>query len=292
MQRSIEEVAFKLVRQASTVLPPDVTEALKSACWLEEEGGKARMAFDTILKNVKLAEENSAPLCQDTGWPTFYVFHPVSWSTTRMRREIEVSVAKAVERALLRPNAVDPITGRNSGNCVGVGIPTIYFQEIEGERVKLELLLKGGGSENVSAQFSLPYAPLNAGRDLEGVRKVVLKAVYDAQGKGCSPAILGIGIGGDRAQSYNVAKRQLFRRISDSNPDPAIAELESRILSDANALGIGPMGFGGKTTALAVKIGYAHRHPASFFVSIAYFCWGSRRAFALIEPNGEYKITQ
>ncbi len=292
MQISIENVAYELIRKAATVLPPDVARAIAKAREEEEDGSNAKMAFDAILENIGLSASNDAPMCQDTGWPTFYVHYPEGMSTRKMRREIETSVAKGVETALLRPNAVNPVTEKNSGNCVGVGIPTINFVETDGPEIKIELLLKGGGSENTSVQFSLPNRALSAGRDLDGVRKVVLQAVYDAQGKGCGPAILGIGIGGDRTWSYTTAKRQLFRTLDDVNPDPKLAELEKRIYDDSNSLGIGPMGFGGKSTVLGVKAGFAHRHPACFFVSVAYFCWASRRASAIVKQDGSYTITQ
>jgi len=291
-QFSLEKLAYEVIKRASTVLPPDIVRAVRAAYDKEAEGSSAKLAFKAILENVELAAKKAAPLCQDTGWPTFHVYHPLGWSTARMRREIEASVAKGVEDSLLRPNAVDPISGKNTETCVGTGIPTFYFFEVEGESARIDVLLKGGGCENTSAQYSLPFAPLKAGRDLEGVRKVVLQAVNDAQGKGCSPAFLGIGIGGDRAYSYALAKKQLFRHIDDKTADPRLAGLEARIIHDANELGIGPMGFGGACTLLGAKIGVASRHPACFFVSVAYFCWASRRASGELQPGGETKVTQ
>ena len=139
------------------------------------------------------------------------------------------------------------------------------------------LLMKGGGSENMSRQYSLPDAALGAGRDLEGVRRCVLDAVQKAQGYGCAPGILGVCIGGDRACGFEEAKHQLLRSLDDSNADPELARLEKRVLKEANSLGIGPMGLGGKTTLLGVKIGSRPRVPASFFVTVAYLCWAARR---------------
>ncbi|MDZ7816082.1 MAG: fumarate hydratase [Planctomycetota bacterium] len=291
-QTSIEQAVYDMVKQAATVLPPDVVEVMEKARGLEEGDSTARMALDTILENIKLANEDAAPMCQDTGWPTFFVHYPPGWSTARMRREIEAAVAKATSDNILRPNAVDPLTGKNTGTCVGVGVPTVEFIEVESDKVKIDLLLKGGGCENTSAQFKLPDGELSAGRDLDGVRKVVLKAVYDAQGRGCGPAILGIGIGGDRAHSYKLAKKQLLRKLTDTNPEEELAELEKRILTEANQLGIGPMGFGGATTVLGVKAGVAARHPACFFVSVAYFCWASRRATLVFEDEDNYRVEQ
>jgi len=199
-------------------------------------------------------------------------------STCQLRAQIEAAVAEATRRAYLRPNAVDSLTGRNSGNNVGIGFPTCHFEEWEEAHLRVDLLLKGGGSENVGTQYKLPYEPLKAGRDLEGVRRVVLDAVYQAQGQGCAPGVLGITIGGDRGTGYVHAKEQFFRPLDDVNPLPELAALEERLLRECNELGIGPMGCGGKTTLLGVKIGVLHRLPACYFVSIAYMCWACRRA--------------
>ena len=154
----------------------------------------------------------------------------------------------------------------------------IHFEEIdEGEPLIIELILKGGGCENVGAQYKLPDNRLGAGRDLEGVRKVVLDAVHQAQGKGCAPGALGVAIGGDRGASYLASKEALFRNLEDQNPDEVLAELEARLTDEANQLGVGPMGFGGKTTVLGTKIKGLHRLPASYFVSVSYMCWAYRR---------------
>ncbi|MCX7682994.1 MAG: fumarate hydratase [Anaerolineae bacterium] len=268
----------ELIRRASTLLPPDVEAALQAARAREEPSSAAAEALDAILENVALSRALSRPVCQDTGTPIFYVHHPPGVSTRSVRACIEEAVAEATHQAFLRPNAVDALSGRNSGNNLGIGFPVFHFEEWENEWLEVSLLLKGGGSENVSAQYELPYAPLQAGRDLEGVRRVVLEAVHRAQGQGCAPGILGIAIGGDRSSGYTFAKAQLLRRLDDLNPQPELAALEERLLHECNELGIGPMGFGGKTTVLGVKIGVLHRLPASYFVSVAYMCWACRRA--------------
>jgi fumarate hydratase class I len=276
------EALVELIRRASTDLPADVEAALRGAKGREDAGSAAEGALATILENVALARANSTPVCQDTGVPIFYVTHSRGVSTREVLVRVEEAVAEATRRAYLRPNAVDPLTGRNSGNNLGVGFPTFHFEESAGcgqpEEVRVDLLLKGGGSENVGAQYKLPHAPLEAGRDLEGVRRVVLDAVYRAQGKGCAPSVLGVALGADRGTGYVHAKEQLFRPLDDANPVPELAALEEQIWRDCNELGIGPMGFGGKTTVLGVKVGAYHRLPACYFVSIAYMCWACRRA--------------
>ncbi len=272
------EPFVELVRRAATDLPADVESALRAARDREEPGSAAAGALEAILQNVDLARKRSTPICQDTGVPIFYVYYPQGMSPRALRAQIEQAVAEATRRAYLRPNAVDPLTGRNSGNNLGRGFPSFHFEEWEEEFLRVDLLLKGGGSENVSAQYKLPYGPLKAGRDLEGVRKVVLDAVYQAQGKGCAPGVLGVAVGADRGTGYIHAKEQLFRPLDDTNPVPELAALEQRLLKEANELSIGPMGFGGKTTLLGVKIGTYHRLPACYFVTVAYMCWACRRA--------------
>ncbi|HEY77086.1 MAG TPA: fumarate hydratase [Thermoflexia bacterium] len=275
---NLVEPFVELVRRAATDLPADVESALRAAKEREEPGTAAAGALEAILRNVELARERSTPICQDTGLPIFYVYHPRGMGTRALREQIERAVVEATRRAYLRPNAVDPLTGRNSGNNLGRSFPSFHFEEWEEEFLRVDLLLKGGGSENVSAQYKLPYAPLKAGRDLEGVRRVVLDAVYRAQGKGCAPGILGVAVGADRGGGYVCAKEQLFRPLNDTNPVPELATLEQRLLEEANELSIGPMGFGGKTTVLGVKIGAYHRLPACYFVTVAYMCWACRRA--------------
>jgi fumarate hydratase, class I len=269
---------LELVRLTSTDLPPDIEASIRHAAKQEEPGSAASGALETILKNVELSRQNSTPICQDTGTPIFYVYYPEGWSTKALRQQIESAVAQATKKAYLRPNSVDSITGKNSGNNLGgKHFPTIHFEEVEGDVLTVELMLKGGGCENVGAQYSLPNDDLNAGRDLAGVRKVVLDAVFQAQGQGCAPGILGVAIGGDRGSSYLASKETLYRKLDDVNPDPQLMSLENTLVEEANQLGIGPMGFGGKTTLLGTKITHLNRLPASFFVSVSYMCWAYRR---------------
>ncbi len=287
--QDLTEHFVELIRRTATDLPQDVEEALRAAREREEPGTPAVAILDTILENVRLARENSTPICQDTGTPIFYVYYPTGWSTLKLRKQIRDAVAIATERAYLRPNAVDSLTGQNTGNNLGEEFPVIHFEEWEEPYLKVDLMLKGGGCENVGAQYKLPDARLKAGRDLEGVRKVVLDAVVEAQGKGCAPGILGVAIGGDRGTSYMHSKEQLFRRLGQRNPNPQLAALEERIRDEANRLGIGPMGLGGKTTVLDVQMDALHRLPASYFVSVSYMCWADRRR-TLIYRDGEVHI--
>jgi fumarate hydratase, class I len=276
----------ELIRRSSCGLPDDVKEAIARAADDEEEGSRAQNALRLVLRNVAEAEEGSTPTCQDTGTLIFHVEYGPEHRQRPLRQVIEAACRGATAKQYLRPNAVDPVTGKNSGDNTGDGAPFIDFVERDEPGLHIALLQKGGGCENVSGQYSLPNGPLGAGRDLEGVRRVVLDAVHKAQGRGCAPGILGIGLGGDRMSSHLEAKMQLYRRLDDVNADPDMAALEARLLREGNELGIGPMGFGGQTTLLGVKVGRRHRVPASYFVSIAYMCWASRRAALHIDADG------
>jgi len=285
--QDLTDALIELVRRASTLLPADMEKAIAESKEREEEGSAARGALDTILKNIEIARNGSLPICQDTGTPIFDVYYPLGWSTRALAEQVRAAIVEATKRAYLRPNAVNSLTGENSGNNLGEDFPTIHFTEWEEDHLRVDLLLKGGGCENVSTQYKLPDGGMKAGRDLDGVRKVVLDAVYQAQGKGCAPGVLGVAIGGDRGAAYATAKRQLHRPLEDKNENPELAELEDRITREANELGIGPMGFGGKTTVLGVKAAAQHRVPASYFVSIAYMCWANRHASMDVAPDGK-----
>ena len=271
---STREELVELIRRASTSLPADVEGALRAALEREASGSSAALILSAILENAALARANSTPLCQDTGTLAFYVSSTLREATTP--DAIREAVREATALGLLRRNCIDSVTARSYDDNCAAGAPVIHYVESASPRVAL--LLKGGGSENMSRQYSLPDSDLGAGRDLDGVRKCILDAVHRAQGYGCAPGILGVCIGGDRASAFECAKRQLLRPLGDSSPDAALANLERVCLAEANTLGIGPMGLGGKTTLLGVKIGALARLPASFFVTVAYMCWACRRS--------------
>ncbi len=275
-----------VIARASSQLPPDVLSALERGRDAEEQGSLAAKALDSILTNVAMAKGNWQPICQDTGTPIVWIHHPVGMSTRMLAGAFDEAVRQATGKQLLRPNAVDTLTDRNTGNGQGPGIPTVHCEEWDEGDVEVRMLLKGGGCENCGAQYSLPNTKLKADRDLEGVRRCILDAIQQAQGKGCAPGIIGACFGGDRGSGYVESKRQLLRRLDDTNPVPELERMEHEILEQGNSLGIGPMGFGGKTTILGVKIGNLARLPASYFVSVSYMCWANRRTAARITPQG------
>jgi len=280
MLPSLFDSVLQLIIRTSTDLPPDVRAAMKVALDAEPAATRAGQALTIIAQNIDLAADVEGAICQDTGMPTFEIKTPVGANQIWMRGQIREAVAEATRRGKLRPNSVDSITGRNSGDNLGPGTPIIHFDQWERDEIEIKLILKGGGCENTNAQYALPVELPHLGRadrTLEGVKKCILHAVWHAQGKGCSPGAVGVCIGGDRTSGYQHAKEQLFRTLDDVNPDPRLAELEASIMSRVNTLGVGTMGFGGQVTLIGCKVGALNRLPASFFVSVAYDCWAFRR---------------
>jgi len=282
------ESMLELIIQTSTNLPPDVRQAMGVALKVENPHTQAGQALAIIGENVDMAYQQEGAICQDTGFPTFEIKTPIGVNQMMMRKQIAEAIAEATKRGKLRPNSVDSITGKNSGNNLGPGTPAIHFEQWEEPEIEVRLLLKGGGCENKNIQYSVPCVLEHLGRadrDLEGVKKCILHAVWQAQGQGCGPGALGVCIGADRASGYHLAKLQLFRPLDDVNPDPKLANLEREIMQDANKLGVGPMGFGGAATLIGCKIVAANRLPASFFVSVAYDCWAFRRLGVLLDAK-------
>ena len=283
---ALQDSLIELTRRASAEIPEDVHQAILRSLEEEKKGTIAESAFKIIERNIELAKHKSQPICQDTGSIIFYVDCPVGMDQIAFEDAARLAVKKATKLGYLRQNSVDSLTGVNDGTNVGPGSPVLHFHQHREPEITVKLVLKGGGCENVGAQYSLPNEKLKANRDLDGCRKAILDAVLQAQGKGCGPGILGVCIGGDRATSYEFSKQQFLRKLDDRNSVPELDALEHDILKTANELGIGPMGFGGKTTLLGVKIGAINRLPASFFVSISYMCWAYRRQGVILNGAG------
>ena len=294
MLLSFFDSLVSLIVRTSTDLPPDVRAAMKVAMREEPDNTRSTQALSIIAQNIDQAADCEGAICQDTGMPTFEVKTPVGANQIAMNKQISEAVAEATRLGKLRANSVDSITGENSGNNVGPGTPIVHFEQWERDDIEVKLILKGGGCENMNGQYSLPTeltALGRADRTLEGVRKCILHAVWNAQGKGCAPGAVGVCIGGDRTSGYVQAKEQLFRTLDDVNPDSRLAQLEASIMGEVNKLGIGTMGFGGRTSLIGCKIGALNRLPASFFVSVAYDCWAFRRLGVVLDGRtGE--ITQ
>ncbi|TYR79205.1 fumarate hydratase [Priestia megaterium] len=280
MIEALKQSMYDLIVETSTKLPKDVRRAIAAAKARENAGTRAAMSLATITNNIKMADENVSPICQDTGMPTFKIKTPIGVNQLEIKKAIYWAIEEATKHGKLRPNSVDSLTGDNSGNNLGAGTPVIKFEQWEKDYIDARLILKGGGCENKNIQYSLPCELEGigrAGRDLDGIRKCIMHSVYQAQGQGCSAGVIGVGIGGDRTTGYELAKEQLFRSLDDENENEQLKQLEEYVMENANKLGIGTMGFGGETTLLGCKIGVINRIPASFFVSVAYNCWAYRR---------------
>src|SRR5712692_9644384 len=251
---------LELITQTSTNLPPDVRAAMSLAGVSETPDTQSSQALNIILGNIDMATDDEGPICQDTGMPTFFVHTPVGVNQIKIRKAIQDAVAEATRRGKLRPNSVDSITGKNSGNNVGEETPVIHFEQWEQNDIEVKLILKGGGCENKNIQYSLPCALDHLGRadrNLEGVRKCILHAVWQAQVQGCSPGALGVCIGSDRAHGYDLAKGQLLRTLDDVNPNQQLAKLETEIMEEANKLGVAPWDLAGKVSLIGCKVAAA-----------------------------------
>jgi fumarate hydratase class I len=280
---------LELIRRTSAFLPPDVENVINLQRKLESSGSKADFALELVAQNIGLAKARSLPICQDTGTISFYFETPKGVDQFELEELCCEAVKEATSRGYLRQNSVDSVDGKNTGDNLGPGSPVFHWEQTRDSNIHVRLILKGGGCENMSAQYSLPaeVQGKRVDRNIEGVRACILDAIWKAQGKGCGPGFIGVTIGGDRASGYEFAKRQLLRNVDDTNSDSVLAELEARIMKEANTLDIGPMGFSGKFTIGCCKVGKLNRLPASFFVSIAYMCWAYRRRGVVMDVNGK-----
>jgi fumarate hydratase subunit alpha len=277
----VEDTAFKLLQLAVIELPKDVKDALKRA-YKEEESEAGKTQLEAILQNIELAEKTGTPVCQDTGVIIFYV---KAGADVKGLDKIEPALKKATIRATkevpLRPNAVDPFTQKNSGDNTGNYIPFINWEIVSGDAIEITVMPKGGGSENVCALGMIP-----PGEGVKGLKKFVIDTIVKAGAQPCPPTILGVAVGGGADIAMKLAKATLLRPIDKPNPNPELAKLEKELFEAANMTGIGPMGLGGKFTVLGAHVDYAHRHPASYPVAVAFQCWAARRATARIYSDG------
>ncbi len=281
---------MELLRRTTSRLPQDVIEAIVKGRDAEEEGSRAYNTLNDMVRNINLADGQVTPLCQDTGSIIFWVRHPYGLSQRAAKAQIRAAVAEATKRSWLRPNCVESLSGKNTGTNMDPfheHHPAFHFEEWDRPGIEISVMQKGGGCENVGAQYRLPDAAIGAGRDIKGVRKCIIDAVVKAQGQGCSPGILGVAIGGDRVTSYEKSKELILRKLGVANADPKMAAFEEEVTRDLNTLGIGPMGYGGNTTVLGIMVEEMYRHPASFYVSISYMCWSSRRGTLTFPASGQ-----
>jgi len=278
-ETTISSTVVELLRLASFQLPFDVKEALKKAFDNENEM-VPKMQLKAILDNIALAETRRTPLCQDTGIPLFFVTIG-DLETSDVQAAICQGVVEATKTVPLRPNAVHPLSRKNSGNNIGEHMPYVHFRFSKKKYVELTVMPKGAGSENMNV-----LAMLSPSQGIKGIKEFVLSAVVRAGGYPCPPTILGIGIGGSSDIAMELSKEALLRSLNSRSQDAEVAELERELFEAINGLGIGPMGLGGKTTALGVNIEYAYCHTASLPVALSFQCWAARRATARMYADG------
>ena len=278
----IEEVTVRLLTTAATTLPADVLEALERARQTETSP-VAKVQLDTILKNVGLGGMHLLPMCQDTGLALFYLTGPCD-------EGIIPAIRRGVERATLtiplRPNVVGPISRTNSGNNLGVMMPLVHFEPASHEHLDITLMMKGAGSENMSALRMLTPA-----QGIKGIKEFILDTIVSAGGKPCPPVIVGVGIGGTADLACHLAKKALLRPLNQRNEDESLGHMEFEMTEALNRTGIGPMGRGGLNTVLGVSIESASCHTASLPVAISLQCWAARRASVRIFPDGRKKFS-
>lgn len=276
-QKEIEDTICKLYKQAVIELPPDVKRALEKA-YEKETSQIAKLNLEAILENIKAARELKIPMCQDTGLPIVFV-KLENVEVEELYEGIRKGVEKATREIPLRPNVVDPLTRKNTGNNTGNGIPQIDVELIDEDHIELTVFPKGFGSENNNAlKMGLP------GEGVEGVKEFVLDTVIKAGGKPCPPIVVGVGIGGSSDMVMKMAKKALLREVGVFHPEERIATLERDILKLVNQTGIGPMGLGGDTTALDVKIEMADTHTAGLPIGVCIQCWADRHVSTVLKP--------
>ena len=281
-----EKNLFELIRRTSTDLPSDVEAALRRGLRREKKGSRGHWAIQSILESATLARKTDVPICQDTGTLMFYFSVPVGTDTNALVARTRAAVAKATRAGYLRQNTLDSVSGAPYETNIAHAAPVFHFQQGARKTFDVRLVMTGAGAENVGRQYMLPDSTIGAECNLEGVRRSVLDAIVQAQGRGCTPVVLGICIGGDRATGYAHAKGQFLHKVGEKSRVGSLARLEERLMREARKLEIGPMGLGGRTTLMGINIGSLSRLPGSFFVSVAFMCWAFRRRGALMGPEG------
>jgi fumarate hydratase subunit alpha len=285
--KTFEQDLERIIKKVATSVHPDTLKALEIARNLET--GPARSQLETMLRAIKIGTTRGIPVCQDTGTLTFFVEVGTNFPDFDFLgkfREVIMEVARRATKEIpLRPNTVDPLTHKNPGDNTGRNVPVIEWELNSGDEMKIGVLLKGGGSENMSH-----LEMMDPGKGLKGIKEIVLDWIAKMEGKPCPPTIVGVGLGGSSNLALTLAKKAILRSTGERHPDRIVAEMEKELLSKANKLGVGPMGVGGKTTVLDVKIEYAARHPASFPVGIVPQCWCDRKVWVRVNPGGRVEV--
>ncbi len=278
----LREGIVELYKKVASAIPSDVEEALKKAFEVET-APHIRESLRKLLREISSSRTAARPLCLDTGIPFFFVWVPRGLSQQHVREVIVEATRIATKKVPLSPNAVDVLTGVNSGDNTGLYFPLIHIEETDKNSLTIDLVLQGSECENLGSIYKLPTSfigdscEIAAGRNFEGVKRCVLDAVAKAKGRGCPPYVLGIAIGGARDQVAYLSRRQLCGRINIPNPDERLSALETEIMREVNEFGRTSEGLSRNVTALGVRVAAAHRHPQTYFVDISFSCWANRK---------------
>ena len=279
----IRDTAKDLYIRALKILPDDVKDALRRAHDAESHSG-AKKILATMLQNLAVAEAKDLLVCQDTGIPIYKVRigSQIQVDGTKIESAIRDGCKNATLEYPLRSSICDPITRKMTIDSTGTRVPVIDFSFLpDADYLEMRMMPKGSGSENMTWLKMLLPAD-----GLKGIKKFVLECILDAGGQGCPPTIVGVGIGGTSELCLKLAKEAIFRPVGRANPDPAIAVLEKELFEAINMSGIGPMGLGGDTTALAVHVEVAHTHMTLNPVAVNSQCWRGERSSAKIFRDG------
>ncbi|MBN1862876.1 MAG: fumarate hydratase [Dehalococcoidales bacterium] len=270
----------------AVTISPDVLRLMKQA-QAGETSDSAREMLKTQIENVLMAQKQRKPVCQSPGFPTAYIRYGGCVNISELVAVLKEEIVSATGDGFLRPSMVHPLTRKNSGDNSGIGVPNIELEHDAAiDFLEIIISFKGCGAELGNAVRI--FTPAQIGENAAGIKEFVIDTVIKAGGKPCPPFAIGIGIGGQMDVAAKLSRRAVsIRKWDDRNPDPMLAALEEELLAKINQLGIGPGGIGGKTTALAVKIGMSHTHTAICPVAVNFYCWVARRAGMRIYPDGE-----
>jgi len=277
---SVDDIVAGLLKLANTKLPDDIGWALEAAAaW--ETGEIARSQLGGMMENVKKAKFLGRPMCQDTGIPVFYVSGKID---AGIEEGIRNGITKATSSVPLRPNTVHPITRHNPGDNLGKGMPIIHYRPSNADHTEITVLIKGAGSENMTK-----LAMLSPADGAEGIKAFVVSAVLGAGGQPCPPTVVGVGIGGTSERCTEMAKEALLIPLDCVNEDDTERRLEEELFTILNSSGLGPMGLGGDSTVLGVRIKTEYCHTASLPVAVNLNCWAARKATVRIMSDGTYE---
>jgi len=286
VKKRLVNTVSEFISKTVNELPTDVFEALRRA-YMDEIIPFTKKIYEAYFTDIEIAKSRKRPICQDTGVLMFFIKAGTRSPFLDLINEVLIEATRrATLETPLRPNAVNPFTGVNSGDNTGAGIPFIDVELAPGsDKLEIYLYIAGGGS-------SLPGASkvLTPAEGFKAAREFIIDTVAKYGPNACPPQILGVGIGATAEIAALLSKKALLRRIGSRNSDPRVAKLEEELKKDLNELGIGAQGLGGKISILDVFIEYSYRHPATYGIGVSIGCWAHRRGLLVVHPDLRFEI--